>query len=964
LNWSGNDPFGPFTIRLANGTVLSFGDPAYLTQLSDRFGNTLDINRDPNGSGQIRTIVTPNGRWLKFTYATCVAPFTVCVTQVQDNSGRTLSYTYDPNGRLTTVTDPAGGTIRYGWAACTNKITCTEVLTVTDPNGNVTTNAYDSSGRISGQTDGAGGTWAYAYQVNGSGQITATTVTDPRGIQDTYTFDANSYLASVTDAAGTSQAQTTTTVFDPVTNLLTSQTDPLGRTTTYSYDGLGNITSLTMLAGTAHPSTYSFTYEPAYGRLTSITDPLGHVTTIAYDDTAHTETLTDALGHQWVITLNYEGQAVSITTPAGATTYLSYLYGDLVADTNPLDQATSAYYDAIGQPLQITDPLGNTANFTWTPLGELATQTSPLGAATAFGYDPDGNMTKVTDANGHATTFTYNGDNQVVKTADPLGNASIYAYDPDQNVSSVTDANGNTDTFAYDNLNRLTTAKYGVSGTSAQSKISYSYDAGGQLTKAVQTPGGTYAFSYDGLGDVLTQSTPQGTISRTYNAAGMTTTMSVPGQTQIAYTYDNDTHLTKITQGTTKVTLGYDTSLRLTSVSLPDSIKRTTTYDAASDPTALTFKHGTTTVGTVNYAYTPDGQISSESGTLAGASLPAAVTSNAYNADNELTTSGGTSYSYDHNGNLTSGGPNTYTWDARNQLTAISGGTTAAFSYNPFGQRATATLGGATTSYLYDGTKWNSNVVQELSGTTPTANLLTGAPGQIFQLTTPSGTSSSLLTGPLGSTIALASTAAAITTSYTYDSNGAVTTTGATSPNTFEFNATQNDGTGLYLMGARYYNPAGGTFIHQDPLGFGGNTTDLYSYAQNDPVNHSDPTGCGGCGGGGSGSSGNATAVATAVAEAGGGLVLAEKAATRVFGSLPNLAPLLGEDVGLVFGAGTGAEIASAGFGVGWAFLGGLALGTAINEGLTWLLGESLGDWVYDKLHPEDKMPAPGAACP
>jgi uncharacterized protein RhaS with RHS repeats len=40
-------------------------------------------------------------------------------------------------------------------------------------------------------------------------------------------------------------------------------------------------------------------------------------------------------------------------------------------------------------------------------------------------------------------------------------------------------------------------------------------------------------------------------------------------------------------------------------------------------------------------------------------------------------------------------------WDARNRLTAIAG---------------------ATTNYLYDG----ADVVQELSGTTPTANLLTG----------------------------------------------------------------------------------------------------------------------------------------------------------------------------------------------------------------------------------------------
>src|SRR5205807_3126641 len=120
-----------------------------------------------------------------------------------------------------------------------------------------------------------------------------------------------------------------------------------------------------------------------------------------------------------------------------------------------------------------------------------------------------------------------------------------------------------------------------------------------------------------------------------------------------------------------------------------------------------------------------------------------------------------------------------------------------------------------TTSYLYDGTAIDANVLQEQAAGTPTANLLTGGPGQLFQFTTPSGTNSSLLTGPLGSTIALASSTGAITTSYSYTPHGAVTPSGATSPNTFQFNATQNDGTGLYLMGARYYNPAAGTFISQ-----------------------------------------------------------------------------------------------------------------------------------------------------
>jgi RHS repeat-associated protein len=845
LTWTGTpDPFGPFTIQLTNGTALSFSDPAYLTQITDRFGNSVTINRNEftfNG-GQIRTITTPDGEWLKFTYGSCVAssPSTTCITQVQDNSGRTLTYSYDPNGRLTTVTDPAGGTTRYSWAACTTTITCTELLSVTDPNGHtIISNAYDpTTGLVTGQTDGNGGTWAYSYSTS-QGQIVQANVTDPRGVLHTLSFDASGYLSAETDAAGTSTAATTHLVYNPTTHLLTSQTDPLGHVTSYVYDTRGNLTSLTELSGTAHPSTWTVTYDPAFSRVTSVTDPLGHTTTIAYDDPANTVSVTDALGHVWVITLNNEGQPIQATDPLGNTTYLSYLYGALVAVANPLGEARGGYYDSVGQLLQVTDPAGNTTTYTWTPLHELQTVTDPLGGVTSFGYDPGGRLTSLTDANGHTTTFGYDTMGQLTRQTDPLGASDTYAYDPMGNLTSHIDRKGSKSTYSYDSLGRLITAKYGVSGTTSQSSINYTWDLGSRLTKAVDSAAGTYTFSYDGLNDVLSASSPQGKMSYTYNAAGLRTGMTVPGQAKVIYSYDHDNRLTKITQGTSSVASTYDASSRPASLTLPDGITRKITYDAASEPTAIKFTHGATQVGTLGYTYNADSLVSSVSGSLAAASLPTAVSNASYNADNELTSRNGVSYSYDSDGNLVSGGTNSYTWNARGKLASISGGTTASFTYDPFGRRQSATVNGTATSFLYDGL----NVVQELAGTIPTANLLTGGLDQVFQLTTPSGTNSSFLTNTLGSTIALANSAAQVTTSYTYDPSGAVTASGAASPNTFEFAGTQNDGTGLYAMGARSYSPALGRFTSQDPTGFNGGTTNLYGYALDDPVNLKDPLG-------------------------------------------------------------------------------------------------------------------------
>ena len=50
-------------------------------------------------------------------------------------------------------------------------------------------------------------------------------------------------------------------------------------------------------------------------------------------------------------------------------------------------------------------------------------------------------------------------------------------------------------------------------------------------------------------------------------------------------------------------------------------------------------------------------------------------------------------------------------------------------------------------------------------------------------------------------------------------------------------------GGGLLYMNARYYDPALGRFVSQDPAGFGGGLDNLYGYVGNDAVNATDPTG-------------------------------------------------------------------------------------------------------------------------
>ncbi len=231
----------------------------------------------------------------------------------------------------------------------------------------------------------------------------------------------------------------------------------------------------------------------------------------------------------------------------------------------------------------------------------------------------------------------------------------------------------------------------------------------------------------------------------------------------------------------------------------------------------------------------------------------AAISSAVYNANNQLTQWGSTQMTYDLNGNTLNDGTNAYVWDARNRLvSANSGGAT--YAYDPLGRRVSKTLLSTATNFLYDG----PNPVQELNGTTPTANLLTGGVDERFQRTDATG-AYSYLTDALGSTMALTDSTGAQQATYSYGPYGSMSISGSTT-NSYGYTGRESDGLGIDYYRARYYNPAIGRFISEDPMGFAGSGPDLYQYAGDDPIDFNDPfgldRGSGGGGGGGNGSGG------------------------------------------------------------------------------------------------------------
>jgi len=240
----------------------------------------------------------------------------------------------------------------------------------------------------------------------------------------------------------------------------------------------------------------------------------------------------------------------------------------------------------------------------------------------------------------------------------------------------------------------------------------------------------------------------------------------------------------------------------------------------------------------LTYTYDAAGNRTAVGGTWARTGLPEAVSGTTYDAANRISAWGGQIFSYDANGNLTSDGLTSYSWNARNQLVGLSGGTSASFAYDGFGRRGSKTVSGTSTNFLYDGI----NLVQELSGSTPTANLVTGLGVDETLMRTDAGGTGTLLIDALGSALALADASGTVQTQYTFDPFGATTSSGASSSNPFQFTGRENDGSGLYFYRARFYGPAVQRFVSEDPIEFLGGLN-LYEYARSNPIRYKDPLG-------------------------------------------------------------------------------------------------------------------------
>jgi RHS repeat-associated protein len=438
-------------------------------------------------------------------------------------------------------------------------------------------------------------------------------------------------------------------------------------------------------------------------------------------------------------------------------------------------------------------------------------------------------------ASAGTVTFTYDtgsgGKGRRTGMVDLAGTAS-YAYDA---LGRATEVTRTVDDVAY--ATTTTYTKFGAVATVTTHRdgelLTYTYDAGGQVTSVTSSTGTTYASNI------------------TYNAAGQLTSLTYGNGAVRTHTYEPTTlrlaTLVTTRSGTPLQSFGYQYdgvgNIRTLGDQGPGGVTQTFAYDERNRLIQAGGAYGTHT-----YTYSAIGNIDTKAGITyaygataqtCGRRMPHAVTS----------TSDGTSYSYDCNGNLIAEqGPTarSIVWDADNKPVSVThSGATTTFAYSGDGARVRKQgvnglirYAGGLEDHVTDGTQAKHIGVAGLRIAT---RVVGGIKAGVYYTHGDHLGSLNVLTNANGDELQR----------LTYLPYGE-THTNQGNAEYLDFHQRRYTGqeqdpeTGLYFYNARYYNPTLGRFLSPDsivPSPLDPQGLNRYSYVDNNPINRIDPSG-------------------------------------------------------------------------------------------------------------------------
>ena len=661
------------------------------------------------------------------------------------------SFSYDPAGRLATISDGDGNTTiveRDGSGTPT---------AIVAPDGQRTALTVNADGYLASLTNPAGEQMVVSYA--GGGLLTS--FTNARGKTSQYTYDP---LGQFRTATSPDQGGQTLALADIANGYEVTRSTALGRSTKYRVENLsgGGQKRTTIfpdgaqtVVETAADGTTNTTLsdgsviqrldggDPRFGmqaplplsiktitgsqtstltttrtvKLATPTDPLsiisltdkavlnGRTATSVYTAASRTLVTTSRASRKVTMITDAQSRPTTIQVPGIADVTMAYdgrgRLQTVTQGSGPDARTTSYTYGTNGYLQSITDPIGRTVSFEYDAADRVMQQTLPGSRQVGFGYDANGNLTSVTPPGKPAHAFTYTDADlpeEYVPPAVPGGGATTYAYNADRQPDLITRPDGSTLSYLYD-------------GTGKRKKLTisrgdYEYDYStttGQLISVSDPQGGTLTYQYTGslLTGVTRTGTGAGSLTFAYDNDFRIQSVSASGSSTIAYGYDADS--LPISVG--NFTLTYSNMNALLTGTRLGTIEDSYSYNALGEVAAYTASISGSPAYSVTYGHDKLGRITEKQETLLGVSTTIDYAYDDAGRLHEVRENGAVArtYTYDANGNrLTRTGPGideTGTYDDQDRM--LSFGETI-YAYTASGDLQTKTVADQTTTYDYD----------------------------------------------------------------------------------------------------------------------------------------------------------------------------------------------------------------------------------------------------------------------
>ncbi|WP_189464919.1 RHS repeat protein [Mesorhizobium sp. M2D.F.Ca.ET.223.01.1.1] len=542
--------------------------------------------------------------------------------------------------------------------------------------------------------------------------------------------------------------------------------------------------------------------------------------------------LTDELGHQTKTVTSTRGDTTAVVRDVvgmALTEYRNYdVLGRLIGVADPGGSAWSYSYDMLGNRLSATDPDLGSWSYVYDAANRLTSQTDARGTVTNLSYDQMDRLT--------LKTATASGGSAVTLTQNTYDQASAGFYNIGQLTTSTNPAA--TQSFKYDGFGKVARQDATI-GTLTHTTIT-SRDASGQPIATqylpVQLDFGTVAAPLQYTAGNKLASAPGFIASTIYEADGQTKEIYYANGVKTAFTYSPARRwVTRVTTSKGATVLlddqyARDTLGRITGTTgLTASDSWTYGYDNADRLTSSS-NLGDTSLSE-SFVYAANDNMTSRSRVAGTYTYPAATAPRPH----APTSVGANAMAYDANGNLTSDGTRTLTWDEASRLKTVTlASNTVNLTYGPDGARVKKASTFATTLY--------PDASVEIDPATPGAEIYTRYPHPDIKVV---GAAKYFLhRDHLASVRMVTDSSGAITEATNYATYGERLNTGFQTQKSY-IGERFDPETGLLYLNARYMDPVLGRFISPDdwdPIKEGVGTN-RYAYAQNDPVNKSDPNG-------------------------------------------------------------------------------------------------------------------------